>query len=95
MKIRALISSVYDGDALAVGNHSVPTADVAVRKRHHRQDENLIFLPALYWNQQSCFSVSNARIYNKRMLCELDCVKCRGRVFFLKTTFLISRMKCG
>ena len=45
-------------------------ANVAVRKRHQRQDENLIFLPALYWNQQNCFSASNAHIYNQRKLCE-------------------------
>ena len=29
------------------------------------------FLLAQYWNQKSCFSVSNAHIYNKHMLCEV------------------------
>ena len=29
-------------------------AHVAVRKRHQRQDEIIIFLPTLDWNQQSC-----------------------------------------
>ena len=31
-------------------------ADVAVWKCHQRQAKIVIFLPALYWNQQSCFS---------------------------------------
>ena len=30
-----------------------------------------LILSALYWNQQSCFSVLNACIYNKSMLCEM------------------------
>ena len=44
-------------------------ADVAVRKCHQRQKEIIFFTP-IYWNQQSCFSVSNACISCKRMLCE-------------------------
>ena len=46
----------------------VAIADVAVRKHHQRQDEILM---TLYWNQQSCFSVGNIRISNKRMLREM------------------------
>ena len=53
-------------------------AYVAVRKRNQRLDEILIFLPALYWNQESCFfcrqrtyflqayTVWSVRIYSKR-----------------------------
>ena len=79
-------------------------ADDAVRKRHQRQDEILIilFLPALYWNQQFFFSVTyaflavwNARIYSKRasVCCAnwTGLFKCRGRIYcvtiFLKTNF--------
>ena len=67
-------------------------------------------LPALYWNQQSCFSAGNVRIPCKRILCEtraliaskrmlyeLDCIKCRGRILhdeaLLKTTFVWSAGK--
>ena len=35
--------------------------------------KSLSFLPALYWNQQSCFSLGNTYL-----LCELDCVMCHG-----------------
>ena len=63
-------------------------ADVTVRKHHQRLDEIMIIFCSHYTrNQHSCLqesSVSNARIYNKRMLyetqCELDCVKFRGRI---------------
>ena len=67
--------------------------------------KSLWFLPALYWNQQSCFSVGNVRISNKRLLGEtrvfiaskLDCVKCQGLIYcmtiFLKTTFGWSAVK--
>ena len=41
------------------------------KKHHQQQDETMIFLPALYWNQQSCFSVHNECIYYKHILCEM------------------------
>ena len=57
-------------------------ADVAVRKRHQRQDENLA---ALYCNQQNCFSVSNARIYSKRMLCEKHAFVASAQAYAVRT----------
>ena len=66
---------------------SVSILDVAVRKCHQRQDESMIFLPALYWNQQSCFSVSNAQIYDKRMLCEMRAFMASAKVYAVGTGF--------
>ena len=45
--------------------------DVAVRKRHQRQDEILIiFTRTIPESSKLFFSVGNVRISNKRMLCE-------------------------
>ena len=59
-------------------------SDVAVLKCHQWLDELLIFLPTLYRKSAKLFtrklSVRNAHIYNKRMLCEHDCIKFRGRI---------------
>ena len=52
-------------------------------------------------NATSVFCMERAHLQQARksMLCELDCVKCQGRTLhdriFLKTTLLISWMKCG
>ena len=60
-------------------------ADVAVRKRHKRQDEIMIFLPALYWNHQSCFSAGNARISCTRMLCETRAFIASAQAYAVRT----------
>ena len=61
------------------------TADVAVRKHHQLQDEILIFLQALYWNQQGCFSLSNIYISNKHMLCEMRLSIARVQAYAVQT----------
>ena len=52
---------------------TTPIVDVAVsvRKRHQQQGEIMILLPALYWNQQSCFSAGNTHISCKHMSYEM------------------------
>ena len=44
--------------------------NISLAHRHQRQDEIVIFLPALYCYQQNCFPVGNIRISNERMLRE-------------------------
>ena len=60
---------------------------VAVRKHHQQQQQGeiLIFLPALYWNQQSCFSVGNVLISNKRMLCEMRVFIVSAQAYAVRT----------
>ena len=60
-------------------------ADVAVRKLHQQQDKILTFLPALYWNQQSCFSVGSLQISNKRMLCEMCAFIAKAQAYVVRT----------
>ena len=45
-------------------------ADVAVRKRHQRHDEILIFITLTILESAKLFSLSNVCISNQRMLCE-------------------------
>ena len=45
-------------------------AGVALGNAIKDRMKSVYFLPALYLIQQSCFSVGNVRISNKRMLCE-------------------------
>ena len=52
---------------------------------NQRQDEIWIFLPALYWNRQSCFSVSNVHIHNKRMLCETRVLIASAQAYAVRT----------
>ena len=63
----------------------VPIADIAVRKRHQRQDNDTIL------ESPKLFSVGYVRISNKRMQCEtrvlLLLLHTFKFIFFLKTTF--------
>ena len=60
-------------------------ADVAVRKRHQRQDEILIFFTRTILESASCFSVGNVRIFNKRMLCETRVFIASAQAYAVRT----------
>ena len=60
-------------------------ADVAVRKCHQWHDEIMIFLLALYWNQQNCFSTRNAYISCKRTLCKMCAFIASAQAYAVQT----------
>ena len=55
------------------------------------------FLPALYWNRQSCFSVGNAQVSNRRMLCETRVFIASAQAYAVHVSYLKKNfwMKCG
>ena len=62
-------------------------AGVAVRKCHQRQEENLIFFSCTIRQSAKLF-VCNARIYNKRMLCETHAFVASAQVYAVQTILL-------